>query len=439
MAADRITTFCAAACMVTSMESDDSEQGFSGRLDNFPLLDVVQMACVAQREGRLLIQHRDEHAQIVFSNGQIIHAETANCRGEEALLHILCWRTGEFIFESRSFGKGSVRTIYGGWEHVLMEAVRLRDEMMHSFPAQDRLPGLRSELTQSISLKLSTYRRRAAVVRWAWRVLILSAATGIFTLLAMHRSQFATDFEQIHHQVWDRFSNRLQWNQIAPAQIRIPGGTFVYQDGRTVSVAAFEIDSMETPVWQYTEFLKAVGDRTDFDHPNQPREKGHTNAQWSTYAKAAFDLSEYQGVPVNPNFPAVFLDWFDAYAYAKWRGRELPTEQEWEKAARGTDGRIYPWGDLSVKGWANLLESADHPAGWREIGSFKNDKSPYGVLDMAGNVSEWTESLDEMGNPIVRGGNFRNSDGRTIRRVTGISGHTQDERIGFRTIHRFPQ
>jgi formylglycine-generating enzyme required for sulfatase activity len=150
-------------------------------------------------------------------------------------------------------------------------------------------------------------------------------------------------------------------------------------------------------------------------------------------------LSEYQGVPVNPNFPAVFLDWFDAYAYAKWRGRELPTEQEWEKAARGTDGRIYPWGDLSVKGWANLLESADHPAGWREIGSFKNDKSPYGVLDMAGNVSEWTESLDEMGNPIVRGGNFRNSDGRTIRRVTGISGHTQDERIGFRTIHRFPQ
>src|ERR1700736_2742754 len=102
MAADRITIFCAAACMVTSMESDDAGQGFSGRLDNFPLLDVVQMACVAQRDGRLLIQHRDEHAQIVFSNGQIIHAETANCRGEEALLHILCWRTGEFIFESRS-------------------------------------------------------------------------------------------------------------------------------------------------------------------------------------------------------------------------------------------------------------------------------------------------------------------------------------------------
>jgi formylglycine-generating enzyme required for sulfatase activity len=416
------------------MESDDARLGFSGRLDNFSLLDVIQMACVAQRDGCLLIRHLEESAQIVFRNGQIVHAEAEMCKGEEALLSILCWKGGEFVFTSQP-SDISIRTIQGGWEHVLMEAVRLRDEMEHSFPNRKRLLRSRTEFKPSISLKLSAYRRRAIRVRWALRVLFLAAMAGAFVWVALSGFRFLTDFRHLPRQVWkhsDR-SGRLK----ETAQIKIPGGAFVYQDGQTISVAAFDIDSTETPIWLYAEFLKAVGERTDFDHPNQPIKKSHSNAQWTAYARAAFDAGKYQGVSVNPNYPAVFLDWYDAYACAKWRGRELPTEQEWEKAARGTDGRIYPWGYLPVKGSANLLESNDLPAGWKEIGSFENDKSPYGVLDMAGNVSEWTSSLDEFSNPVVRGGNFRNSDGRTTRRVVGIPSLTQDERIGFRTIHHY--
>ena len=95
------------------------------------------------------------------------------------------------------------------------------------------------------------------------------------------------------------------------------------------------------------------------------------------------------------------LTWWDAYAYAKWRGRDLPSEQEWEKAARGTKGFQYPWGEEPSQKLANTGE--DHKPGqpgtkgqidgynfWGDVDSMPKDKSAYGVIGMAGNVSEWT-------------------------------------------------
>lgn len=88
------------------------------------------------------------------------------------------------------------------------------------------------------------------------------------------------------------------------------------------------------------------------------------------------------------NHPVVFVDWDDAQAFCKWEGKRLPAEDEWEKAARGTDARAFPWGDKFAKEKGNTPQY-DHK-GTMPVGSFENGKSPYGVYDMAGNVWEWT-------------------------------------------------
>jgi serine/threonine-protein kinase len=157
--------------------------------------------------------------------------------------------------------------------------------------------------------------------------------------------------------------------------VYVPGGTF--QMGRNggdeyeqpvheVSVGPFYIDQYEVTCEQYEKFVSAR------NHAAPP---GWINGKHPPGAE---------------RLPVTGVSWADANAYAIWAGKRLPSEAEWEFAARGTTNRIYPWGDEWKPNCANAGTTA---AGKMvAVGSFADGKSPFGVLDMIGNAWEWTAS-----------------------------------------------
>ncbi len=102
----------------------------------------------------------------------------------------------------------------------------------------------------------------------------------------------------------------------------------------------------------------------------------------------SYTRADYSGNSQFDNYPVIFISWHDADTYCSWADRRLPTEAEWEKAARGTDARAYPWSNDPPN--TDLLNYKHAFEDTTAVGQFPKGASPYGALDMAGNVWEWT-------------------------------------------------
>jgi serine/threonine-protein kinase len=140
-----------------------------------------------------------------------------------------------------------------------------------------------------------------------------------------------------------------------------------------------------------------------------------TNAQYQRCVEAGectVPANVRYGQPQFARQPVTDVDWTQANAYARWAGGRLPTEAEWEKACRGADARIYPWGGEPPG--PDLLNYRDSRLNMvNEVASYPSGASPYGVLDMAGNVWEWTGSLwGEDGHEATFGYPYDAQDGR---------------------------
>lgn len=223
--------------------------------------------------------------------------------------------------------------------------------------------------------------------------------------------------------------------------VYVPEGTFMmgrnasYSDehpARDVYLDAYWIDKYEVTNEQYAKCI-AAGKCTN------PHESAAYYAQNNYYENSS-------GV----DYPVIFVDWYQAKSYCEWVGGDLPTEAQWEKAARGTDGRKYPWGNQEPdSSYANYDNRSMGDTS--KIGSFEKGASPYGAMDMAGNVWEWvndwwadkydeTDTINPQGptngeQKVMRGGSWWNNSAfiRTQYRNEARP-NDADDFSGFRCI-----
>jgi formylglycine-generating enzyme required for sulfatase activity len=210
------------------------------------------------------------------------------------------------------------------------------------------------------------------------------------------------------------------------------------QPQHTIYLDDYWIDKTEITNRMFTKFINSSQYITDAEK----RGNGIVASDQKTYWRRVEGLSWKNPIDPNKNIvglgshPVTQVSWNDANAYCIWAGRRLPTDAEWEKAARGTDMRIYPWGNNEPTGeLANFPDKklADYLFS-APVGSYPKGTSPYGALDMAGNVWEWV--YDWYGEEYYKISPMQNPTGPSTGEMHIIRGGSWDLNYGYAAVYR---
>ncbi|GAB4456622.1 MAG: hypothetical protein Kow0031_37770 [Anaerolineae bacterium] len=287
---------------------------------------------------------------------------------------------------------------------------------------------------------LALYEQLAAAVttpNWP------AAHTAGTDLLALHRdlpqaerwlAQATAELARLEQRA-AATGDTMTWDKDGKKMVRVPAGEFLYGDNNEKkTLLEFWIDQTPVTNAEFARFVEATG------HKTTAEEKG------SGYAYVGSNWNEVKGAdwrhPGGPktdiaakmDHPVVQVSWHDAQAYAEWAGKELPTEEQWEKAARGAEGRKHPWGDdAPTKELCNFNKNVGDTT---SVGHYSpQGDSSFGAVDMAGNVWEWTSSDYDISRKVLRGGAWDDDESnvRSANRINNVPDLRLDL-VGFRCV-----
>ena len=213
-------------------------------------------------------------------------------------------------------------------------------------------------------------------------------------------------------------------DELSASEVPDPKANVYYIGNHEIYLDGFHIDRYEVTNAQYALCVEAGA--------CAPPASAGTNLRHSYFRD-----------PRCANYPVIYVTWYNARDYCTWVGERLPTAAEWEKAARGTDGRWWPWGNGVPTSEANFRRPGNSAADEKDttlvggdpapVGSYPADRSPYDAMDLAGNVMEWVDGEHGPGKCEIRGGSW--NTGSFALRAAGRTGRYPYESffdVGFR-------
>ena len=308
------------------------------------------------------------------------------------------------ILSLTSWMRGEGREVPLSWTEIIQLCHQVRDQLLSPPKVEPPIIAEAACPVQPVKLK-----KKSSSATWA-------ALGGVALIGGM------IAFFVISDQGSDKNAG-LDDDQEKAEYVEIPVGQYELSDGKMKEVhEAFEISRVEVTIARYSQFL-ASANLEQYQHPDQPKsKKSHVPNHWSAMLTAAKKGQKWKGRQMSISCPVVFVDWWDAYAFAKWSGGRLPTMNEWAAASvcSGAPQKSAPWGEVRQE---------------------SGDVTGAGIYGMAGGVSEWTleSEISEKNplapkKPVLVGGSHMKKEGGILLRSWIQSRDVRRVDLGLRIV-----